>query len=66
MLWQNSVSHGTIRPPESDFHRQNVVPRETSCILDPPLLDFRSRGNIWLESLPSRTKKVELARRQLR
>jgi hypothetical protein len=49
-----------------DFIRQNVVPRETPCILDAPLLDFRSRGNIWLESLPSRTKKVEWAKQQLR
>ena len=44
--WQNSVPHGTIRPPKPDFHPQDVVPRETSCILDSPLLDFRSRGNI--------------------
>jgi len=39
-----NVPHGTIRPPNPDFHRQDVVPRETSCILVPPLLDFRSRG----------------------
>ena len=38
------------------------VPRETSCIRESSLLDFRWRGIIWLGSSRLQIKKVEWAK----
>src|SRR5213596_1167968 len=56
-----NVPHGTLYGLSSALicKDSDDVPRETCCILVLRLLDFRWRGDIWLESSPSQTKKVE-------
>ena len=64
-LRANFVPRGTapVKPPFQKLPRSNHnVPRETSCILELPLLDFRWQVITWLESSRSQIKKAEWAK----
>jgi len=54
-------SHGTFFLP-SHFAASIRVPRETSCILESSLLDFRWRGIIWLESSQLQIKRARVGK----
>src|SRR5260370_30348918 len=60
--WRSKPKCSTWNISSTDPLPLSNVPRETSCILESPLLDFRWRGIIWQELSRSQIKRAEWAK----